>query len=307
MSRSPSIIQTRTAVSPKVTVIYSSRAVPAPLAARKPGAVILSLLIGLLHLLVASGVFYAVWWPIDKWMAVTIMMKVPLPIDAIAKMADNSKGERGSGLAWLLLSAELEAHPAADNPDAGDGNVAPDSAARLRYPMPYRGEIAGRTMYYWQALMASVVGLWSMAAGVRFGGTGGRGMRRACAWGAVIATIVLGSWAAFTWQRYGWHFPISAGQTGLAGVGVLFFLLGAAMGFRGRGVEYAASIWLILSAAASVMALTLADRCDALEPAQAATAFKLLVFAVQSAYGWLILTALVLRARAGRPAFVPAR
>lgn len=302
MSQSPGIIQTRTAVSPKVTVIYSSRVARAPLAARQPGAVVLSLLIGLLHLLVASGVFYAVWWPIDKWMAVTIMMKVPLPIDAIAKM-----GEQGSGIAWLLLGAELETRPAADNPDAGDGNGAPDFAARLLYPMRARGAIAGATMYAWQGLMASVVFLWALAAGKRIGGSAGPSAPRAFGWAAWTVAAALGGWAAVTWMQSGRMFAVSAGQIGLGGLGVLFFLIGAAIGFRGRAVEYAAALWLILSAAASVVALTLADRCDALEPAQAATAFKLLVFTAQSAYGWLVLAALILRARAGRTAFAPVR
>ncbi|MCC7293059.1 MAG: hypothetical protein IT449_13445 [Phycisphaerales bacterium] len=308
MSRSAVISQARTAASPMVTVIYSADRSARATVGRSGGGGgrIARALIGVLHLLVAGGVFYAVWWPIDKWMAVTLMMKVPIPIHAIGGLsgaADIRQPE--SGFSWLL-STELEAHPTS-NPAGASGGGDAEAAPRLLYPMRARGAIAGSTMYAWQAVMALVVFLWSLAAGKRIGGSAGPSIRRAFGWAAWTIAAALGGWAAVTWMQSGRMFAVSAGQIGLGGLGVLFLLIGAAIGFRGRAVEYAASIWLILSAAASVLALTLADRCDALEPPQAAFAFKLLVFAAHSAYGWLVLAALLLRARASRPAFAPVR
>jgi len=137
----------------------------------------------------------------------------------------------------------------------------------------------------------------ALAAGAGLAHVGGRPVRLA---GRILAILWAGAlvWAAWsTFEAHGFEFPLDRTRLGYAGLTLLCVILGLAFGRRPGRLTRVAGVCVVLSAVGSVASLYFGAQSGAIEPAQASIGFLTKVFAVHSAYGWLLFP---IAARLGR-------
>lgn len=238
------------------------------------------LLLAFLNLLAAGGLCYATWWRVDRFFIYEkLILKTPLP-----------------GLD-LNAAAQMFGIPPAGPVNEQRPPTITDPASPNRFVGETARTVIGASAYSWLTLATIACCALALAAGAGLGHVGGRPVRLA---GRVLAILSAGAlvWAAWsTFETHGFEFPLARTRLGYAGLTLLCVLLGLAFGRRPGRLTRLAAVCIVLSAVGSVAALYFGAQCGAIEPAQASIGYLSKVFAVHSAYGWLLLP---IAARLGR-------
>jgi hypothetical protein len=234
-----------------------------------------SLLVGLLSLLVAGGMCYVTWWPVDKFIYVYGVLRTPFEIPGVED-PDEAVGNLFPGLA--------------SNPS---GSSSVDDVLEDSSPPP---AIAGRTA---QMVIGITAGSWyvlttiaccalGLAGGTAFGRSGST-WRTIGLILSVGLVLVLG-WRGYgVWTEYGREYPPDALRAGMAGLVLLSVLIGVAIGRATRGFSRFAAIMVIVAAVGSVVGLYLGHLCGVIDPDKASIFFLVIVFVVHSLWGWVLL------------------
>ena len=239
------------------------------------------LILGLANVLAASGFYYGTWWPADRFLYLTVIMRTPLP------------------------GVDLEAASALFGVTVAGPTTPPETVSikTPQVPTPrFTGQTAatviGATMYGWLTLATVAYSLLALAAGTTLGEVG-RGRSRRIWVILAFGMLVMLGWAGFdVWSQYGPEYPPNYLRAGMAGLVVLSALLGMAIGRFAAWFTRFAGVAVILSALGSVAGLSLLRACDAVDPTYSSIPFMAMVFAAHSFYGWLLL--LPIASRVGR-------
>ncbi len=237
------------------------------------------LALGFANLLVAGACYYATWWKVDPFLYMTTMMRAPV---------SNVSVEAAASLLGLgAESSTPEQRRKAVN------ELAKNPPAPNKRTYAFAGAVYG-----WLTLSTFSYIILAMAAGGSLTGAGaGIGRRKGV---ILLGGCILGmAYAAYDiLSRFGWQYRpdhLRGYMGGLLGIGLF---LGLAFGGRPRKLIRVAAGTLILSAVGSVAGIWLLKWCDALEkPEYASPVFLIMVFAIHSIYGWLLIP---LSSRVGR-------
>ena len=248
--------------------------------------------LGLLSLGVASGMFYAAWWPINTFIGTRILMRTPIPLTA----------EQSAALNEAFTPRNRARSPGA--PHLIQPEPAPKPVAGSTAPV-YQGVAAQKIVfgagYGWLWLASGAVCLLAMGAGGMWGGAAPRSLQRAALLLFVLALLGLGGQLIHIWQTYGGLESRWAGGGLLGGVPMpLYRWLGASAALcallwglgtarTGRGLSRLAAFSLIVAAIGSVAALYYGHAAGAVEAQFVTFSFLGLVFVIHSAWGWLLL------------------
>ncbi|RJP41158.1 MAG: hypothetical protein C4547_01905 [Phycisphaerales bacterium] len=278
---------------PHAKVVYDAARTPALTGGRRAGLV----LAGLLNLAVASGVFYAGWWPIEEWLSVTLLTRVPvMPAEEWAKLAQIFGAAPRPG--------EAPAARVAPAPDPARDSI----WRRTPFPVEIHSArvriLAPVTAYGWQTLAALSLFFLAGAGGRSLGRGGGQALRRVAKPPAWVLLPVLLGWIVWVWRTKDTGFSINDGRTAIGGVALLLLLTGIASGRRTRGWNRVAAMTLILSALATGVGLWIGACCDVVTGRGAELGFMLRAMGLHGAYGVILLVATFL---GRRPAVETAR
>jgi len=263
----------------EVKVVYSAnkrrRASGKPRPMGAPSRSSRLVFLAVLNLVVAGTLYYGIWWRVDKYINVRLILAIPLTgVDA-----DSATG---------FLAPNPPS--AAESPAADTNEVGPASTSEFTPKTTQVMMIA--TAYGWETLATVATCVLALSAGTLLGRAGGAGWRRA---GIVLTCVVLlaliGAVYA-TWTRYGAGYPTAHLRIGFGAVGLLVALVGLALG-RGMRVWLRGAAWAtILAGVGSAVAVYLATLCDAIRPDELPLSlipFLFVVFAVHSLWGWILL------------------
>jgi len=228
------------------------------------------IVLGLLNLLAAGGLYYATWWRVDPFIYMTLMLKTPVDMDL-----DMAAG--------MFLTRQTE--PSEPTPPVVE--QPPPPAA----PQAYTGQAAQRMIggaaYGWLTLATLAACALAASAGAAIGRISGSRGRRFATLLALTLTLVLAIAALVVWNQYGRKYlPIHL-RIGMGGLVLWTTLIGLAVRRAARGLARFAAIILILSAVGTVVALYLGSRCEAIPPEQAAPMYLFIAFLIHSSYGWI--------------------
>ena len=269
---------------PEIKVIYSaSGKTTRAVRPRSAGAVSLyPILVGFMGLLVAMVMFYATWWPLEKHVGTTMIMKAPMPLspaqaDALSRAISGGEPKpirRGRGTAPRLNADE------ASVPVAAPGH---------KYQGITAINVICKTPYYWQALTSVAFCVLALAAGGAWSASSAGGLKFGARVLAGLTLVGILLYAGYVWHTYERAWPMFAIRYVIAGLMGLALLLGVGFGRGGRRLNFVAGVLLILAAGGSAAGLHLWTQAGALTGFQATLAFMVLVFCIHSAYGWLLL------------------
>lgn len=231
----------------------------------------LILVLGAMNLLLASGLYYGAWWRIEPKVRVRILIHSPLPgVDMKA-----------------TASQFLRPRPGA-TPHTPSGPMVTPEQATTR-------EIAQVALFYgpiiaWVLTVTLAICFMALAAGAMIGRLKTRGGRLAIVALCMAALGAAGWRGIHLWSHFErWvpeHWRLTVGV-----VATLFLMIGLLARRRARGFSYLAAFTLILSAVASAVGLRVGAHFDAVAPEYATLSFIATVFAIQSAWGWVLLLA----------------
>jgi len=219
--------------------------------------------LGVVHLLVAAALYYGIWWRVDPFLYMTLMMKTPVDMD-------------------LGAAAGMFGVP-------GAADEARAEKARVSASTRMTQTVLGSTVGGWLALSTASACALALAAGAGWARFRGSGLRRAAWFIAVLAALVVVVSAYVEWQKYERAYPPNHLRCWMGGVVLLFGAIGLLLGRLARGLSTLAGITLIIAGVGTVAAMLLGARHDAIEPQYATAAALAIAFGVHSAYGWLTL------------------
>jgi hypothetical protein len=269
----------------EIKVIYSASARGQRQHQRRPrakvgtprsGSRIGAVLLGLITLAVGAGILYGTWWRVDPFIGPILVMKTPLPWSQ----------EDANALAarfGVRQTKPARRPPTEPRPDSSQETVGPRFVgATAQWLIP-------GTAYGWLTLTTAGACLLTLASGAMWAPRRGVTARRILAILTVGGALFL-AWLGYdTWSEYGRSYPVAWLRHGMAGLGLLAFLLGLSVGRGGRWIARVSAIVLILSGAGTATALYLGYLCDAIEPEQATAAFLAMAFVVHSLWGFVLL------------------
>ncbi len=226
---------------------------------------------GVLNVLAAGGLCYAIWWPADKYIAVNMILRTPIEVDvnAAAKMIVPG------------LAARPRVTNAEEEPPQEPVEQPTISGRTAQIVIPATG-------YSWLTLSTIACCVVGLAGGTAFGRAGGSRWRRAGVILSAGGAIGLAFVAFDAWMEYGVQFPVSTLRFGMAGLVGWTVLLGLAMGRAVRGLSRLAAIVTILAAVGSIAALVLGRLTGAVKAEEAPLLFMLVVFTLHSLWGWVL-------------------
>ncbi len=230
-------------------------------------------LVGLLSLLLASGMIYVTWWPANHFIYMTFTTKTPVPgidTDQLAMLF----GIRPSMAKSNDLQTKVDDAKPSDSP---------------RFVGVTATKVIGISAYGWLTLSTLAACLLAMSAGVAWSCSLGRFLRKV---GLVLFVLGLAGLvvaAYLDWKEYGRLFPTAHVRFAMASLMVLAMMLGLAIGRGVKGFFRVGSIAVILAGVGTAAALYLGGECAAISPELSAPIYMLKAFAVHSAYGWILL------------------
>ncbi len=229
------------------------------------------IILGLLNLLAAGGLYYAAWWRVDPFIYLTLMLKTPVDMDL-----DQAAG--------IFVPRNHEPREPAAPPAAPPLPVSVASS-------PWTGDtvrkVMGAAAYGWLTLATAAACALALSSGSAFGRIGGLPWRRA---GIVLGgtlTLVLAVAAFVVWNEYGRKYLPSHLRFGMGGLALWMALIGLALGRAARGLARFAAITLILSSVGTVTGLYLGSQCGAIPPEQSTPLYLAVAFLIHSIYGWI--------------------
>ncbi len=241
-------------------------------------------LLGLLNLAAAGGLYYWTWWKVDKEIYLKLMMYTPIKgLDAnVSSGFLVPKGTKGKATGNTPVKVPATRAVKAPAPAAAESVAA-------RYQGDTAQVVMGATSYSWLALASVAMCSLAASAGAAFGRRGGS------RWRLVAGLLALGfaaglGWLGYqTWMEYGGAYPPRYFRFGMGAVVGIALLLGMGIVRRVRRWTLLAGLAIILSAAGSVVAIYLGQQCGAYTAAYVTPKFLGTVFGIQSAWGWVLL------------------
>lgn len=231
------------------------------------------LLLGLLNLVAAGGLYYGAWWRVDPDIIYPhLIMNTPLPGvqmeqfanlfgPPVAKRAQSRSDREAARAASLVATKEAQ-----------------EAGIRL-----------WSTAYAWLALITAACCTLALSSGALLGRAVGPSVHRASGVVAGLTAAGLLIAGGLIWSRHEMGFPPDSFRAGIGGLVVISLLVGVSIGRGVRWLTRTASIALILSAVGSAVALAVGARMDAIAPEHATPVFLIFVFVAQSAWGWVLL------------------
>ncbi len=228
------------------------------------------IVLGLLNLLAAGGLYYVTWWRVDPFIYLTFALKTPMDMDLDMAAA-------------MFLPRQAE--PLEPSPPVVEQPSSPAA------PQVYTGQAArimiGGAAYGWLTLATIAAFALAASAGAAIGRIGGSRGRRVAALLVLTLTFALAIAALVVWNQYGRKYLPNQLRIGMGGLVLLSALIGLAVGRAARGLACLSAITLILSALGTVVALYLGSRCGAIPPERAVPLYLFLAFFIHSGYGWI--------------------
>jgi hypothetical protein len=269
----------------EIKVVYSAstqRSRPRPVRGRSPSGHARLVVLGLLNLLAAGGVYYGTCWQADPELRIALITHTPLPVD-IDQAAAFLPASRQQVEAGQRGGPEPAAPSDDADPEAGPGTTsAPTGPSQ---PGLFVGTVIG-----WEVLCVLSACALSLSGGALLA-RGGRVWRGG---GIVLGAggLMLLGWQAYgLWQRFEAFVPDQ--QRLDVGAAVLLVALIGLIRARGaRGLTFVAAVLLIVSAAGSVFGLHVARQYEAFDETGLPVSFPLLlvlVFVLHSLWGWILL------------------
>jgi hypothetical protein len=264
---------------------------------RRPGGGVV--LVSVLNLVVAGGMYYATWWRVDPFLYITMMKKTPIDVPPdfgssgffVPRPVRVDKARPGNAPPFPRGDApgELEGAPGdatREEGDRADAKSAAQSAAR------WGGKTAQvmipAAAYGWLTLATAGACALALAGGAGFGATGGRTLRLI----GMILTLGLIAGLAFAvfkvWSQYGMTYKPDHLRMGMGALILLFATAGLMMAGHVRGLTRLAGAMVILAGVGSAGGVWLWSQCGALEAGQAIVIMMALVFAAHSVWGWIL-------------------
>ncbi len=228
--------------------------------------------LGLSAMVVAASLCFAAWWRVDTEIRLIWMFKTPvqgLNPDSASKLFEDS----------LTAGNAHQARP--ENPQAN-----PSSEPRI-VGVTARNVIVG-TGVVWLAVVTIACCALTFAAGT-VAGRNLSGLTRGGLACAAMACLAGMCWIGFgIWQDHKWGYEPRTMRIGMSSLVVLFAVFGAAVGNPTQKKWRTASLALIASAVASILALYLGKETGAIKPEYATLTVLVTVFVAQSFYGWIL-------------------
>jgi len=251
--------------------------------ARRGGVALIGM--SLLTLCSAGGLTYATWWPADRFIFQSFMLRTPIPgmdIDQVAATMFGGltakRNEPKGSAPKLNPEPQTSAHAS-----YGGGKVQPMFTGTTATSM------ICITAYAWLAISTLACCLLTLSAGAGFAGVGGRGWRVLGLVGSVLGTGALGYGAYYAWQQFGTKYPPDYLRWGMAGLVGLAFFLGSVFAPDARRALKASGFTLLTAAVCTVIGLCLGRLSGAVEPEYCSPAFLGMAFAAHSAWAWILL------------------
>ena len=236
--------------------------------------------LGLINLLVAGGLCYATWWPVDKFLYVNISLKTPLDIYLGDATLEEVAATMFGGLALNPASTGSEEHAPVETDRPSPTFVGKTAQT-----------VIGLSYYAWLTLATLASCALALAGGAVFGRVGGSVWRLIGLVVSLTTAATLGWYAYSVWTQHHMYYPTDKLRAGMAGLVLVSALVGLAIGARVRGFSRMAAVMLLVSAIGSVVGLYLGNLAGAIESAQSSMLFLAFVFFVHSLWGWVLLLA----------------
>jgi len=231
------------------------------------------LVVSLLNVVVAGGMYYATWWRVDPFLYITMMKKTPIDVPS----------DIGTSGFFVAPPSPTQTAPG-------------ENAQSIPQTEPASPVWSGKTAqvvipaaaYGWLTLATVGACALALAGGAGLGAAGGR-MLRLIGVVLTLGLVAALAYAAFkVWSEYHLAYKPDHLRMGIGGVTLLITTVGMAVAGRVRGLIRLAAVTVILAGAASAVGVWLWSQCGALEPAQASVMIIALVFVAHSAWGWLL-------------------
>lgn len=219
--------------------------------------------LGIVHLLVAAALYYGIWWRVDPFLYMTLMMKTPVEMD-------------------LGAAAGMFGVPGASDATRAEKSAASAAVRKTQTTL-------GSAVVGWLAVSTASACALALAAGAGWARFRGGGFARFALMLAIFMGIVLWLAAFLEWRAYGPAYPPKHLRLWMGGLVVLCGFVGLLMGRFARGLSKFAAFALILAGVGTVIAIHLGARNEAIEPPYATGTALAAAFAIHSAYGWLTL------------------
>lgn len=233
------------------------------------------LLLGLVNLLAASGLYYATWWLADPELRIKLIFHTPLP------------GVSPQMTAGVLVPPRPKLSPSRPPAAVGQAPGAVHSAKGVSTD----ALIFVGTVVAWEILATIAACALALSGGTLVGYPESGRWRRGVLILALLALAALG-WAMLgLWTRYQRFTPDQL-RYGVASLVVLIALIGLFIRRGARTLTFLAAIVLIISAAGSAVGLYIGKQYDAIKPEELPLpflAFVTLVFVIHSLWGWILL------------------
>jgi len=148
--------------------------------------------------------------------------------------------------------------------------------------------IMGACAYGWLTFATIAYCALALSGGAALGKSLGAWLRRISFVLLILCLAGLG-WGVYTvLTEYGQQYPPRLLRSGMCALAVLAMLVGLARGRNVKRWSRIASFAIIVSSAITVLALYLGHECAAIDAELATPQYLATVFAIQSAYGWLL-------------------
>ncbi len=211
---------------------------------------------------------YASWWEIDKKVIyITLMTHTP-----IGGIDMNQLGN--------MFGVPPSTVPSAAQPS-------PDMATSVWGMEMTQATMAG-SAYGWLTFATIAYCALAFSGGTAIGKFGGSILRRGAL--VLLGLCVMGfAWGVYTvLNQYGQQYPPRLLRTGMCALAILAMLAGLSRGRHVKRWSRIAAFSLIVSAAVTVVALYLGHQCAAIDDKFVTPLYLATIFAIQSAYGWLL-------------------
>ncbi|MFQ5590686.1 MAG: hypothetical protein ACE5HE_05965 [Phycisphaerae bacterium] len=242
--------------------------------------------LGILNTLVAGALCYGIWWRVDSYLYLTMVMRTPVLDVDLNAFATQMFGVPPEGL--------MPDMPAADMPvvEGETQSLQPphDSPEYLlRFTSGSARVIIVGSAYLWLAVSTVACCVLAFSGGASLGRGGSRALR-ACAAIITVGGLAILLWVAWrVWAEYGWTFRPRQLRVGMSLLVLMAACAGLVVARSARRLMRWAAVLLIAAAGVSVCGLYLGARAGAVPAEHSTLVFLAMVFAVHSLYGWILL------------------
>lgn len=245
------------------------------------------LIVGVINVVTSGVLCYGAWWRVDSEILYPgIVMHSTIPGVNLNLLSANMIPKKRTPHAKPLTKSS-DQEPARAALPASKASPATASTAGSRTVDARTVQLWGAA-YTWLALATLASCALSLSSGSLIGRWRGDSIRSV---GMILtggAVLGLGLSVYTVFNKYGMEYPTGHLRLTMAGLGALCFCVGLSIAGRVRGLARFAGGTVILSAIGSVVGLYLWSRIDAVPPEQATLTYLLIVFAIHSAWGWIL-------------------